>query len=431
MSKADEWLVRPQKKLGLVGLIAFLVLASTITPISLDMYIPAIPHMTEVFSTTADIVNLTLVGYFFVYAIGLLIFGPLSDRYGRKAILIAGTICYVLGGAGCALSISIEMLICFRILQAIGAAAMSTISMAVVKDAITAKKRETVLAIMQVMMITGPVLAPVIGAFILQFATWRMTFWVLATVGVICLLLSFFYEETLPKEHRYEGTVFGSIRQLGVVAKNKGFTSFLVICSLFNLPFMAYIAVSSYIYQSFFGLSELEYSYFFAIAALITILGPFIWLQASKYISARRFTTIIIGICLIAGIFMLVIGQRSPFTFFATFIVYALATACIRPYSSNILLSQQNEDTGAASSLINFTHTGVGCIGMVVAVLPWPNFVLAIASLIVGMAIMVSISWFAFLRSSMPLKGLKDVDPRKPANSNQPIDVIEVSQNQG
>lgn len=426
MAQTNEWLIQPQKKLGLVGLIAFLVLASTITPISLDMYIPAIPHMTEVFSTTADMVNLTLVGYFFVFAVGLLIFGPLSDRYGRKIILISGTACYTLGSIGCALSVSIEMLICTRVLQAIGAAAMNTISMAVVKDAISAQKRETTLAIMQVMMITGPVLAPVIGAFILQFADWRMTFWVLTAVGVICLLLALLYEETLPQNQRYEGTVFGSIKQLGVVAKNKGFTSFLIICSLFSLPFMAYVAVSSYIYQTFFGLSELEYSYFFAVAALVTMLGPFIWLQASKRISAQRFTTIIIVICLIAGVAMLAIGQLSPFTFFGTFIAYALATACIRPYSSNILLSQQDEDTGAASSLINFTHTAIGCIGMTLAVLPWPNYALAISVLIVVVTSVVGLGWFAFLRSSLPLKGLKDVDPRKPANSNKPIDIIEV-----
>lgn len=412
----NRWLVQPQRYLGPFGLIILLVVTSLVTPLSLDMYTPAVPHMTEHFDTDAGAVNLTLAGYYLFFAIGLLVFGPVSDRYGRRPLLIAGIAAYTGASALCAMAPTIEVLIATRVVQALGAGAVSAVSTAVVKDAIIPEKRETILSIVQVMFVVGPVLAPVVGALILQVADWRMTFWVLAIIGLLCTVLALLFCETLEKQDRYQGSVFGSLAQLGTVATNKGFTSFLCIVGLFNLPFMAYIAVGSYIYITFFGLSELEYSYFFAIAALLTAAGPLIWLKASHHMSARRFTTLVIAIALIAGVAMLAIGEISPFLFCATFLVFAIAEACVRPYSTNILLSQQEGDTGAAASLINFAHTAIGCIGMVLAVLPWPNFVFGVAAIIVLSMAAAIVAWFGLIRSKIPLIGVKDVDPAAPAN---------------
>ena len=293
-----SWLARPQRRLGPLGLIVLLVITSLVTPLSLDMYTPAVPHMTEHFNTSESMVNLTLVGYFLFFAVGLLAFGPASDRYGRKPVLLAGILTYALASALCALSVDIVMLIATRILQALGAGAVSAVSTAVVKDAVVPERREALLSVVQVMFVVGPVLAPVAGALILQVADWRMTFWVLAGIGLLCAGLALLFDETLPVSERYEGTVLGSVKQLGAVARNKGFSAFLGIVGLYNLPFMAYIAVGSYVYITFFGLTELEYSMYFAFAALLTAAGPFIWLAASRVMSARRFTSIQLGIAL-------------------------------------------------------------------------------------------------------------------------------------
>lgn len=420
----QQWLTRPQGKLGPLGLVVLLVTASLVTPLSLDMYTPAVPHMTEHFNTTASAVNLTLVGYFLFFAVGLLVFGPLSDRYGRRPVLLVGVIVYTAASVVCALAVSIEMLIVFRVVQALGAGAVSAVSTAVVKDAFKAEKREAILSIVQVMFVVGPVLSPVIGALILQVFDWRMTFYALSAVGLFCCVLALLFDETLPKEARYQGTVLGSIGQLGAVAKNKGFSSFLGIVGLYNLPFMAYIAVGSYVYISFFGLSELEYSVFFAVAALLTAAGPFIWLKASQYVSARRFTSILLGIAVLSGVAMLVVGELSPVLFCLTFLVFALTEACIRPCSTNILLSQQEGDTGAASSLINFAHTAIGCVGMVLAVLPWSSYVFGIGVLIVVVMALACVCWFALLKSSIPLKGIKDDASAGESPAHPPADVL-------
>ena len=403
-----SWLARPQRRLGPFGLVVLLVVGALVTPLSLDMYTPAVPHMTEFFGTSEAMVNLTLVGYFLFFAVGLLIFGPVSDRYGRKPVLVAGILAYALASAACALSTSIGMLIAMRVLQALGAGAVSAVSTAVVKDAVVPERREALLSLVQVMFVVGPVLAPVVGALVLQVADWCMTFWVLAGIGAVCSALALLFDETLPADERYEGSVTGSLKQLGVVARNKGFSAFLGIVGLYNLPFMAYIAVGSYVYITFFGLSELEYSLYFAVAALLTVFGPFAWLAASRFVSARRFTGILLGVGLASGLAMLAVGELSPTLFCLTFLAFALAEAAVRPYSTNILLSQQEGDTGAASSLINFAHTAIGCVGMLVAVLPWPNFVTGIGIIIVASMGVGILGWIALLRSHVPLAGIKD-----------------------
>ena len=403
-----SWLARPQRRLGPFGLVVLLVVGALVTPLSLDMYTPAVPHMTEFFGTSEAMVNLTLVGYFLFFAVGLLIFGPVSARYGRKPVLVAGILAYALASAACALSTSIGMLIVMRVLQALGAGAVSAVSTAVVKDAVVPERREALLSLVQVMFVVGPVLAPVVGALVLQVADWRMTFWVLAGIGAVCSALALLFDETLPADERYEGSVTGSLKQLGVVARNKGFSAFLGIVGLYNLPFMAYIAVGSYVYITFFGLSELEYSLYFAVAALLTVFGPFAWLAASRFVSARRFTDILLGVGLASGLAMLAVGELSPTLFCLTFLAFALAEAAVRPYSTNILLSQQEGDTGAASSLINFAHTAIGCVGMLVAVLPWPNFVTGIGIIIVASMGVGILGWIALQRSRVPLAGIKD-----------------------
>ena len=207
MTNMNLWLVQPQRRLGPAGLIALLVITGLVTPLSLDMYTPAIPHMTEHFNADAGTVNLTLVGYFLFFAVGLLLFGPVSDRLGRKPVLLAGVATYAAASALCALAPTIWALIAFRVAQALGAGAVGAVSTAVVKDAVVPEKRETVLSVVQVMFVVGPVLAPVLGALVLQVADWRMTFWLLSLVGVFCGVMALLFEETLPPHECLHGSV--------------------------------------------------------------------------------------------------------------------------------------------------------------------------------------------------------------------------------
>lgn len=405
--KLAAWLIHPQKRLGAPGLMALLVIAALITPISLDMYTPAIPHMTEFFDTDAGMVNLTLVGFFLFYAVGLLLFGPVSDKFGRKPVLLVGSIAYAAASALCALSTSIEMLIIMRVAQALGAGAMNAVATAIVKDAIVIDRRGAMLAFVQVMAVLGPMLAPIIGAAVVMLADWHTTFWILAVVGVVCSVLSALFTETLPPEDRTEEGGLRALAGLGAVAKNAGFSLYLIATACVSLPYMAYVAVASHIYITFFGLSELAYGGFFAAAAAASAIGPFIWVFASKRMSARRYTSLMFVVGFVVGAGILVVGGASPFVFCGLFFVFALIEASVRPMSAEILLSQQEKNAGAASSLINFMHTALGSLGMAIAVLPWPNYIVGIgASMAASMLIAIAV-WAALLKSDAPLIGVK------------------------
>lgn len=410
----NAWLTKPQPHLGAAGLLALLVISSFITPLSLDMFTPSIPHMAGYFNTDTETVNLTLVGYYLFFALGMLAFGPLSDKYGRKPLLVAGLAFYTAGGILCALAPTIHMLIADRVVQAIGAGAISSVCMAAVKDSFEVDKREKILSIIQVLFVVGPAIAPIAGTAVLKVADWRATFWVLAAVGAVCLILSLRFAETLDGAERVEGGLAKTLGQLGVVGRNPGFASFLAIGSLFEIPFMAYIAVGSYIYIDFFGTGEVGYSLFFAAAAIIMAAGPLIWLAASKRVTVRRFTTALLALTVAVGATMLAFGHTSPYAFCACFVAFALAESCARPYSMNILLEQQAHDAGTASALMNCVRTGAGCIGMVLAVLPWPNFIAGVAVLMVVSMGAALAGWIALLRSRIPLACVKGDEPVSP-----------------
>lgn len=412
--KVKEWLVRPQPRLGVVGLLVFLVASSVITPLSLDMYTPAVPHMAEYFGTDVTLVNMTLVGYYLFFAVGMLVFGPLSDRHGRKPLLLVGCSLYAVGSAVCALAPTIEVLIGARVIEALGAGCLSAVCMAAVKDSFQALYREKILSIIQVLFVVGPAIAPVIGAGVVTVADWRMTFWILTAVGAFCLVLTILFEETCPAPDRTGGTLLHVLGRLVVVGKNKGFMAFLLTMSLYEIPFMGYIAVGSYIYIDMFSVGEFGYSLFFSVAAIIMSAGPMIWLAVSKRVSVRSFTTWAFVVAIVAGVAMLAIGATSAVAFCAVFVAYALVESCTRPYSMNILLEQQAHDAGSASALMNCIRTAVGSIGMALAALPWPNYVMGIGVLMVACMSVALVSWVALMRSRIPLVCVKDAEPVNP-----------------
>ena len=231
---------------------------------------------------------------------------------------------------------------------------------------------------------------------------------------VLCLALTLLFHESLDPAERTDGGLASTLGQLGSVAKDRGFTAFLIITSLFEVAFMGYIAVGSYIYIDFFGVGEAGYSLFFGIAALLTATGPFIWLACSHVTSARRFTTILLALSIALGAAIILVGESGPVAFCALFSAFAVAEAAGRPYMMNILLEQTKRNAGAASALMNCVRTGVGCVGMVLAALPWTSYVFGIGALMAGGMIVSLVGWIALLRSRTPLASIKEDEPVSP-----------------
>lgn len=389
----------------IIVLIAFM---NMIVPLSLDMYLPAVPHMTAAFNTTESTVNLTLVGFFFFMAIGTLIFGPLSDKYGRRGLLVAGTLVYTIFSAACALATSIWLLIIARVLQALGAGCMVAISTAMIKDCFDRRTRNTILAVVQAMAVIAPMLAPIVGAFIVTHAGWRATFAVLAALGAGCTISLVFLKETLAAEDRYTGSLAGSLGLLIDVGSNPGFTVFLCSAAMLAAPYMGYVAVCSYVYIDFFGLSETSYSYYFAVNSACAILGPILYVRLSRRLTPRFMMNLCIVVAAACGVLLLVFGSLLPLAFLLCFLPFTIIESLLRPMSTAVLLNQQEKDTGSASSLINFVNTVLGSLGMVLAPILSSNYVHGLGILLVVFALIACALWIVVIRGLR--SGLKGMD---------------------
>lgn len=383
-----------QRYLGDKGLIALIAFMSGLIPLSTDLYLPALPGMADYFDTSIKLINLTLIMFFFFFAVGTLFWGPLSDTYGRKLVLQIGLAIYIIASGMCACSSDIFQLIAFRTLQAIGAGATTAIAMAMVKDVYSGRKRESVLAVVQSMMVIAPVIAPVLGAVLLQFTSWRGLFWALSGVGFLALASSIVLEETL--RIRYNRTILHTIGRLGVVLKNPGFTSLLMIFSLVGAPMMAFIAASSYIYIVGFGLSEQVYSYFFALNALCAMLGPLLYLQLSKRFKRRSIIIACFTIIAVSGYLLFSLGNINPWLFAIVLIPATMSFSTLRPPSANLLLEQQQEDTGSASSLISFFTILIGSLGMLLISFEWGNIVSALGMMHLITGLLCGLLWMMF-----------------------------------
>ena len=395
-----------QKYLGAKGLIVLIAVMNMFVPLSIDLYLPALPMIGIEFAATPLMVNLTLVSFFFFFAVGILLFGPVSDKYGRRKILLLGIVLYTLASGLCAFAGSIYSLIAYRIVQALGAGGMVAVSMAVVKDAFYGTTKNRVLALVQAMAVIAPMVAPVIGAFLLQFVSWRGTFVVLIAAGAFNLAASFFFEETLPESERYKGSFWSTFGRLAVVGKNVGFTGVLTVFSLLAAPYMAYVAVSSYVYVQYFGLSEQVYSYFFAANSFFAVVGPFLYMKLIGIVSPRQFTYGCFIFTVVAAAALLTVGSISPWCFLIAFLPVTIMESAARPFSTAILLDQQKTDIGSASSLINAVNTVFGSLGMMLGALNWSNFIEGLGIITAVCVTLAIAGWLALLHFKIRVEGL-------------------------
>ncbi|KGK87837.1 membrane protein [Desulfosporosinus sp. HMP52] len=382
---------KTQKYLGQKGLIVLITFLSAFIPLSTDLYLPALPRMAENFKAAPSLINLTLILFFIFYAAGSLFWGPLSDKYGRKRILLVGLILYTAASFLCALSGDVYQLIGFRIIQAIASGAATAVAQAIVKDSYSGQKRVSVLALVTSMTMVAPIVAPVIGALILKFTSWRGVFVVLALIGLLITLAVIAMEETI--DQRSTASILESLGRLGVVAKNPGFMSLLLTFSLMAIPMMSFISSSSYIYVNQFGLSEQVYSYFFAANAFFMVVGPLLYMRSTRFIKPVKLIMVSYVVACISGGLISTVGVNSPWLFALSLIPATFMGSITRPPSANLMLEQQKGDTGAVVSLMSFAFTIFGSIGMILISLDWADRVRVMGLMYVLFALLSLIMW--------------------------------------
>lgn len=380
-------------------LVSYLAFLSAFAPLSTDMYLPALPVMAIALNTSDSMVSYSMTFFFFTYAFSSLLWGPLSDRYGRKPVLLSGSAIYIISCAGIALTNSIIILLILRSTQAIGAAAASATSLAIVKDVLRGKLMEKLITFMQAAHVLAPIFAPLIGGAMLYFVSWREIFWAQVLFGLLSLAGAFCLRETGRIKAGF--SLLTAFLRMGIVLTNRKFLAPLLIFSAFVMPFMAFLAVSTFVYQVQFGLSAQAFSLFFAFNACFSLSGPLAHLYIAQRISKTREITWLMLISCACGALIIPFGGFSPWLIAGLMALITFCGAAMRPPSTVILMDANRGDNGAVSSLIQgFTLLFAG-FAMFLAPLPfWQEPTTAIgwiAALVSGACLLM---WLKICKAS-------------------------------
>jgi DHA1 family bicyclomycin/chloramphenicol resistance-like MFS transporter len=238
------------------------------------------------------------------------------------------------------------------------------VATAIVKDVFDGERRESILALVQSMVLISPAVAPVLGAALLQITSWQGIFWTLAGVGLVAVAGAVAFEETCVE--RNTGPIVESFGRLVRVLQNRRFTALLIVFSLASISSMAFIASSSYIYIDGFGVNAQVYSYYFTLNAIALILGPLLYLRLVRRFRRELIVAGCFSAIALSGVLVCSIGNLQPWVFALVLLPASFAGSCVRPPGTNLMLEQQSHDTGSAASLMGSVGLLMGSLGMLI-----------------------------------------------------------------
>ncbi|MEU1077337.1 MULTISPECIES: multidrug effflux MFS transporter [unclassified Streptomyces] len=250
------------------GLLVTLVLGglTALPPLSMDMYLPALPEVTGALHAPAATVQLTLTACLAGMALGQLVVGPMSDKWGRRRPLLVGMAVYVVATAVCAFAPDAALLIAFRLLQGLAGAAGIVIARAVVRDLYDGVEMARFFSTLMLISGAAPVVAPLIGGQVLRLTDWRGVFVVLTGVGLLLTVFVWrFLGETLPPERRHEGGVGEALRTMGSLLRDRVFTGYVLAGGLAFAALFSYISASPFVIQEIYGASPQTFSLLFGL----------------------------------------------------------------------------------------------------------------------------------------------------------------------
>ncbi|MFI6230187.1 multidrug effflux MFS transporter [Micromonospora echinospora] len=353
----------PGQRLRLVLVLGSLI---AIGPLTIDMYLPALPAIVDDLNTTSAAVQLTLTGTLAGLAVGQLVIGPLSDALGRRTPLLAGTALHVLASLLCVIAPSVEVLGALRVLQGLGTAATAVVAMAVVRDLFSGAAFATLFSRLMLVMGVAPILAPTLGSEVLRYTNWRGIFVALAIFGVALLAVAAFgLRETLPVALRRSGRMIDTVRTYGTLLRDRVFVGLVLVAGLAMAALFAYVSGSSFVLQDQYGLDEQEFGLAFGAGAVGLILATQLNVRLLRRYTPQRILVVSLVVGTVAALGMLVFaatGLGGLPALLATLWVVLAAAGLAMPNAPALALSRHGEAAGTASALLGAVQFGVGAV---------------------------------------------------------------------
>lgn len=383
------------------AMMVFISILCAFPMMATDMYLPAVPLIKEQLNTTVELVNLTLSPFFAIISFSGLVFGPLSDRFGRKPIILITISMYALSSLACAFSPNIWVLIITRVFQAIGCGSGMAIPAAIVKDYFPPEKKEKAFAVIGALTGFVPMIAPLFGAILLKYTSWKGIFFFMFLLGFSTLIFAFFFKET--NHDRSDESIPASLSKLWVVLRNLSFARLIVLFALAPIGMMAFVGISSIIFQETFELSEFQYSIYFAVNAGISVFAALAYIRISQIIKPLVIITLSFALGIVSGGLTILFGEFHPALFLGSIAIASAAFALQRAPAMSLLLEQQEKNTGSATSLMNFVFGIFGSLGLVFISFDWSNRIFVLGVINMALGILSTLFWlYAKNRCKIP-----------------------------
>ncbi|WP_420915790.1 multidrug effflux MFS transporter [Klebsiella huaxiensis] len=339
----------------LSGLMAF-------TSLSTDIYLPAMPVMAAELQGDAE---LTITGFLIGFALAQLVWGPISDRLGRRKPLFIGMLLFIIGSAGCALSTTIDQIVFWRVFQALGACTGPMLARAMVRDLFARSRAAQMLSTLTIVMAIAPIAGPLIGGQMIKVTSWHAIFWLLVVIGGLMFIALRWLPETLPPERRQQGSMLGAFRNYSQLLKNATFMRYTLSLTFFYVAAYAFITGSPDVYIRYYGVAPQHYGWLFAV----NIIGVMAMSVVNRRLVQRHALSSLLKISLAVAALAVVIlatGVRLQIggigLIVASVFLFFSMNGVIAATSTAAVLDEAGAFAGSASALIGSLQYGSGII---------------------------------------------------------------------
>ncbi len=334
--------------------IVLLGVLTAVAPLSIDMYLPSFVQVEQDLRAPAGSMEWTLSTFFIGLTLGQLIYGPVSDRFGRKLPLYVGFSLYTLASVGCALADNITMLWVCRFLQGMGGCAGLVIPSAIVRDRMGPSQSARIFSLLMLVMGLAPILAPLVGGWLLQWAGWRAIFGLLVLFGLLCLLgLGLGLEESHDTTHEPPLQWRTVARNYAGLLRDRSFMGFVLSAGLIRAGMFAYIAGSPFVLMQLYGISPQNYGWFFGANAFGLIAASQLNAYWLKTVPASTLLRRALWLPVLAGLALAVLalaGWMSLPWFVLGCFVFMTSVGVIGPNASACALASQGRRAGTAAA---------------------------------------------------------------------------------
>ncbi|QNJ92034.1 multidrug effflux MFS transporter [Mycolicibacterium fluoranthenivorans] len=406
--------VEPIQTPSRIRIITVLGLLIALGPLTIDMYLPALPRIAGDLSVSSSVVQLTLTGTLAGLALGQLVVGSLSDSLGRRRPLMAGIVLHMVASLICLFAPNIVVLGLGRGLQGVGAAAASVVAIAVVGDLYTGTAAATVMSRLMLVLGVAPVVAPSLGAVVLLKASWHWVFAALVVLaGALLLMAALALPETLPVSHRRPLHVRNILATYGELLRDVRFVILVLVAALGMAGLFGYIAAAPFVLQGHYGLDQQAFALVFGAGA-VALIGA----TQANVLLLKRFTPQTITVSALAvsavtaAVFVaLALGEVGGLWGFLVPIWLILAAmGLVIPNAPAVALSRHSDAAGTAAALLGAAQFGLGAaVAPLVGVLGNNEFALALV-MVVGS----SVALFALLAVGSGTAESEDVPAGEP-----------------